>query len=286
MAIDEDYSLKESTKEVGQLYPILLAKNGAIIDGTDRRYADPTWRTETLEHIDTIEKIILARAIANWHRRELSPEEKSAHVNDLAELYVTRGLKVTAKNPTPGGGPVNEVIAKLVEVLGVSGQTVTKYLDDSYKQMHRGRPRLIREPRGSAPRGPSAQGLLHDEDHQEEVIQEVGKRIGHTPLLLDVIDEAPLMAEARIRASPGCLCFQCSLEAECSAIDLGAQSARNMVAFHQEGLRRMLAGELFSNVFQADERNTLRVNGLVHSPRGRHHAPEITEAAKLILKSL
>ena len=63
------YSLKGSTSLVGQLYPILRAKDGEILDGIHRSEADRSWRSEVLENIDSEEKKLVARLIANFHRR-------------------------------------------------------------------------------------------------------------------------------------------------------------------------------------------------------------------------
>ena len=70
-----EYDLKKSTK-IGQLYPVLVDAKGNIIDGLHRQEADPSWRTEKIPEIDTEEKLLIARCIANWHRRPISREEK------------------------------------------------------------------------------------------------------------------------------------------------------------------------------------------------------------------
>ncbi|GAG81115.1 unnamed protein product, partial [marine sediment metagenome] len=98
-------SLKKPVNSVGQLYPVLLAKDGQIIDGFHRREEDPGWRTETLEHIDSEEKLLLARAISNWHRRSISKEEKIAWINGLAQLYLDSGLHVVDPDHSTSGIP-------------------------------------------------------------------------------------------------------------------------------------------------------------------------------------
>ncbi|GAH00732.1 unnamed protein product, partial [marine sediment metagenome] len=90
-------------KSVGQLYPILLSKDGLVIDGHHRQEAEGDWRTETLDHIDSEEKVILARAISNWHRRQIPREDKIEWINGLARIYLAEGLKVNAPN-TRGSG--------------------------------------------------------------------------------------------------------------------------------------------------------------------------------------
>ena len=68
--MSEEYDLSKSEKGIGQLYPILEAKDGEIIDGFHREKADKNWKRVRLEHIDTEEKKLLARLIANFHRRQ------------------------------------------------------------------------------------------------------------------------------------------------------------------------------------------------------------------------
>jgi len=50
-----EYDLKKSEKGIGQLYPILEAKDGEVIDGFHREEADKKWKRVRLEHIDTEE---------------------------------------------------------------------------------------------------------------------------------------------------------------------------------------------------------------------------------------
>ena len=305
--MDKEYNLRDSTKTVGELYPVLLAKDGSVIDGRHRREGDPFWRTETLEHIDTEDKILLARAVANWHRRQVSREEKGVWINGLASIYQEQGLKVYGPNRT------NEITTKLMEELGVVRQTVLTYLDPEYKQTgkggNQGGPRVpasqaIEKMAQHHPRYASdivgrhreevKKELLNDPDFQAEVIQKVGREAGRPALALDLIDEGPthqeppeelpLIAEARIRSSPLCLCSQCPQEAECSSIDMGAQSARNMVIHHQEALKRIQAGEKDADFLKRYEIRTLKLHGIL--TREGTRPAQITDAAKLILDNL
>jgi hypothetical protein len=135
---DEDpqngYDLKGSTKLIGQLYPVLKAKDGEILDGVHRSEADGSWRSETLEQIDSEEKKAAARLIANFHRRRVSREEKTKLINSLAELYEKEGLKV---NPVGSHKP-NEIADKIAEVTGIHVQTVRRYLSDEFKNEAQG----------------------------------------------------------------------------------------------------------------------------------------------------
>lgn len=123
-----EYDLKNKT--VGQLYPILKDKHGNVIDGFHRLEADPEWRQETLENIDTEEKLLVARAVANWHRRQVNRKEKEEWINRLAKIYQKQGLEIYGK----GKGTPNEIIEHLVKSTGLSQVTINKHLFNKFKQ--------------------------------------------------------------------------------------------------------------------------------------------------------
>lgn len=114
-----EYDHKKSTKIVGQLYPVIVDQAGNVIDGLHRQEADPNWRTEVHPEIDTKEKFLLARCVANWHRRSVEKSEKEEWVNGLAEIYKKQGIKIIAQ--------------KIIEVTGLSDTTVYTYLSSEYK---------------------------------------------------------------------------------------------------------------------------------------------------------
>ena len=127
-----EYDLKASTKEIGQLYPVLKAADGEVIDGLHRTRSDPSWKTVVLEHIDTEKKKLIARLVANFHRRHVSREEKAAWINRLAELCQKEGCRVEG----PRGkvqGP-NEIVEKVCEITGLKRRTIMTYLDPRFKQ--------------------------------------------------------------------------------------------------------------------------------------------------------
>ncbi len=92
---DEEVNLEKSGKFL-QLYPVLKSKNGDVIDGKHRLQANPAWKTQVLPEIDTKEKLIIARAMSNWQRRQVSAEEKSEYVDGLALIYRKEGLATGA----------------------------------------------------------------------------------------------------------------------------------------------------------------------------------------------
>ena len=119
-----EYDLKTS-KKVGQLYPVLVDAKGNIIDGIHRLEADPKWRKEKIPEIDTEEKLLVARCVANWHRRQVSREEKEEWINSLARIYKKQGLKVERNK--------NEIKLKIAEVAGLNPDTVLMFLRSEFK---------------------------------------------------------------------------------------------------------------------------------------------------------
>lgn len=122
--MSEEYDLYKSEKKIGQLYPVLLDKEGKIIDGLHRLNIDSQWRTETLEHIDTQEKFLKARIISNLHRRTVPSSEIRAWLNELAEIALTE------HNIEPG-----KISTWIAEETGYVARHVRSYLDEKYKEM-------------------------------------------------------------------------------------------------------------------------------------------------------
>jgi hypothetical protein len=174
-----EYDLKKS-KKIGQLYPILVDAKGNIIDGFHRLNADPNWRKEQLQEIDTEEKLLVARCVANWHRRQVSGEEKEEWINELAKIYQKQGLKVRNEQQQ------NEIVRKIADVTGLHINTVELYLSAKFKQPYSSTRR--REPRVPASqviqsivravsRGDEDYGKRIVERHREEVLAEEKPRI-------------------------------------------------------------------------------------------------------------
>ncbi|MFH2110391.1 MAG: hypothetical protein ABIJ47_03910, partial [Candidatus Bathyarchaeota archaeon] len=93
-----------------------------IIDGYHRKNADPEWREVVLEDIDSKEKFLKARIIANLHRRTVPASEIKAWVNELAEYaLIEKGIQ-------PG-----EISGWIAEETGYSERQVRSYLDEKYK---------------------------------------------------------------------------------------------------------------------------------------------------------
>jgi hypothetical protein len=108
-------------KEIGQLVPVLLDARGRTIDGSHRKQRNKSWRTERLKHIDTQEKFLRARLIANDNRRVMEAEEIGEILNELAEIYRKQGAK-------PG-----EIVQMVADKTGYDRGTVDGYLRAEFK---------------------------------------------------------------------------------------------------------------------------------------------------------
>jgi hypothetical protein len=163
-----EYDLKKSEK-IGQLYPVLVDAKGNVIDGFHRLEADSSWRREKLPEIDTEEKLLVARCVANWHRRQVSGEEKEEWINSLARIYKEQGLS--------SEGHRNEIKLKISEVTGLHPDTVLLYLHDKYKgelpyPIEERHPTVL-----ASQRIKKSLGISVVERHREEVEQELRPRI-------------------------------------------------------------------------------------------------------------
>jgi hypothetical protein len=176
-----EYDLKKSEK-IGQLYPVLLDAKGNVVDGFHRLEADPNWKTQTIEEIDTEEKLLVARAVSNWNRRQVSKDEKEKWINGLAEIYQKQGYKLVGKRAVIGNITTrNEIAVKIHEATGLSYPTIMIFLDSKYKS------RQYEKPRNIEPRVPASQVIVKRlgedygsqvvERHREEVEQELRPKI-------------------------------------------------------------------------------------------------------------
>jgi len=87
--MEEEYNLTLSARKLGKLYPVLKDKKGNIIDGFNRRNADPDWPSVTIESVDTEQKLELARLAANYCRREIPGTE----IENRISFLIKSGLK-------------------------------------------------------------------------------------------------------------------------------------------------------------------------------------------------
>ena len=93
-----EYNLKQSLAKVGQLYPVLVASDGEIIDGHHRLRARDDWQRIKLPHIKSNAEKYAARIIANLCRRDVSKKEKREWVSlGVEELIPARSFKKSHK---------------------------------------------------------------------------------------------------------------------------------------------------------------------------------------------
>jgi len=132
------FDIAESSKKIGQLTPRLLDKFGNEIDGKHRNAIDPNWKSITLENIDTPEKLIIARFVANYHRRNVSDPEIKQTLNALLKLYseqkmLDKGQPVHCpKDQTDK--QQHDLLVHAADTLGVSYRTIIRYADPTFKR--------------------------------------------------------------------------------------------------------------------------------------------------------
>jgi hypothetical protein len=113
--------LRLSSKTVGKLYPILLDRDGNVIDGKHRLAADESWPKIKLEHVGCERERLLARLISNVCRRTVSSSEKSDTLARLGRIYLEAGER-------PG-----KLAYRIAQETGMSYRWVMKYLPDDLK---------------------------------------------------------------------------------------------------------------------------------------------------------
>jgi hypothetical protein len=117
------YDLGLSRRSVRELYPVLLDAHGNVIDGFHRLRVDPGWRTETLGHVRTPTQLVLARIIANTHRRSVSREEREEQVNEFARCL-----------SEDEGVPGEEILSTIADLTTFSERYVRGLLSSEYKR--------------------------------------------------------------------------------------------------------------------------------------------------------
>jgi len=108
--------------EIGQLYPVLKDSRGRVIDGLHRKASSKEWREERLPQIDSEEKYLIARLLANDNRRIVPEREVAEAMNGLAAIYKKVGIQ---------RGAITERVAKAT---GYSTSRVEALLKAEYKR--------------------------------------------------------------------------------------------------------------------------------------------------------
>ena len=113
--------LKKSSSIVGKLYPVLVDKNGEIIDGRHRLEADSNWPKRVIPGIESEEQMLLARLITNVCRRDVSSAEKTEELQKLGRICLERGVSK------------GELITEISNKTGMSYRWVMKYIPNELK---------------------------------------------------------------------------------------------------------------------------------------------------------
>ncbi|MGA2666188.1 MAG: hypothetical protein ABSF83_14710 [Nitrososphaerales archaeon] len=117
---EEDFSLRDSLGIVGEIQPIIVDRNGNIVDGFHRKQVNEKWPVYRNEAIETPLQLAYARLASNTSRRRV-PEEEIASL--LSEIYEEH-KKSDGEFPSP------QLVAGN---LGRSQDWVLKHLSDRYK---------------------------------------------------------------------------------------------------------------------------------------------------------
>ena len=106
--------LRRTKKLFGALYPVLLDPEGNVIDGRHRLAADPDWPKVTVDWLSDPISAKMLKLISNTARRDVSAEEKTRLLGELAE-----DTELTPR--------------ALAQAIGMSYSWVLKYLPEKYK---------------------------------------------------------------------------------------------------------------------------------------------------------
>ena len=143
----EEYNIAKSLKVVKHLYPVLKDAHGNVIDGDHRLSVDPNWPVIFLDHIKTPTQLILARMIANTHRRMITIEERREMLNKAADSLVKEGVKK------------EEVVNTLNDLTTFSKQYIRNLINPTYKRDYEQKP----QPANSLIRGDSSAPVIEKE---------------------------------------------------------------------------------------------------------------------------
>lgn len=113
--------LASSSVRIGKLYPVLVDRNGKIIDGAHRLRVDKNWPVLRLNHIETEKDRLIASIVSNVVRRTVSPKEKRQMVSRLGQVHFNEGTER------------GRISYKIAEETGMSYRWVSKYLPSEFK---------------------------------------------------------------------------------------------------------------------------------------------------------
>jgi len=136
--MSEEHDLKKSESVIGQLLPIIHDSKGRIVDGLHRKETNPEWKKETWDNIKTDEDYWKARAHLNFSRRNAHEkrQEKIKIVNNLADIYIEQGKRISGPKSSTGTSRVNEVLNSVIDALegAISASWIRQNIDSKYIQ--------------------------------------------------------------------------------------------------------------------------------------------------------
>jgi|GEM_PF-895499 len=97
-----------------QIYPVIKAPDGEILDGEHRKKIDPNWKEQIIDVKNELEKLLI-KLQANAIRRNMSITEKRNIVLKIKEL-----LEAEEKRPIS--------LRQLEEIIGISNRTLSDWL--------------------------------------------------------------------------------------------------------------------------------------------------------------
>jgi predicted transcriptional regulator len=159
---EPDYDIEASVEQLGYLDPLKVDALGRLIDGAHRTKVAENWPAFQLDHIDTDEKYLIAMFTSNYHRRQMSSEEKTAVLDGIAEI--------TGWTPK-----------EMAEHLSVSERTVSRYLSDEYKDAEMQRRRQKREEKKEELKEPCVDSLSTEKEAPESAEKTEKKKTPSPP---------------------------------------------------------------------------------------------------------
>jgi len=137
-------ALKKSRKSIaGELYPILEAADGEIIDGYTREEAGWESRRRLPQIKSKLDKLV-ARVLAH-QRRNMPFTERRDLYDAIAEELIESGIAQPEYETHIPEERRNlpKVIDKMADILGVSEKSIATYISDKYKRGAAGKRELV-----------------------------------------------------------------------------------------------------------------------------------------------
>jgi len=126
--------IEETKKSLGEIYPVIKARDGTILDGRHRLLVG--WTSEKImpEVTTDLQKLVV-RYVAN-RRRKISNEEKTEIFDGIAEILIKENI-VEVDNNAPIQPHLRsrpDVITHISKLLGSDRTTINKHISGKYKR--------------------------------------------------------------------------------------------------------------------------------------------------------